>query len=140
MPVFHTPSVRVACAICYDIWFPEVFGWPRPVRRYPVRATNWVPMPAQPGRMPLMATCSRWPGRIRTGYFVAAANRVGVERGQPFLGCSLIVDLTGGRPPARQVRLEQEIMVAGLESGGRPPEPAIEYVLITCCGIVGRRY
>ena len=56
MPVFHTPFGRVACAICYDIWFPEIFRMAAAkgadILCVP---TNWVPMPAQPAGLPAMA-------------------------------------------------------------------------------------
>ena len=56
VPVFDIGVGRVACAICYDIWFPEIF------RLAALQgadllcvATNWVPMPEQPGNVPMMA-------------------------------------------------------------------------------------
>jgi predicted amidohydrolase len=96
MPVFHAPFGRVACAICYDMWFPEVFrlaaAGGADILCVP---TNWVPMPAQPAGLPVMANLLAMAGAHSNGLFVAAADRVGVERGQPFLGCSLIVGAHG---------------------------------------------
>jgi N-carbamoylputrescine amidase len=96
MPVFHVGAGRIACAICYDIWFPETF------RLAALQGadllcvpTNWVPMPAQPGNLPVMANILAMGGAHSNSMFVAAADRVGVERGQPFLGNSLIVSHTG---------------------------------------------
>ena len=57
--------------------------------------TNWVPMPAQPENLPVMANILAMSGAHSNSMFVAAADRVGVERGQPFLGNSLIVSHTG---------------------------------------------
>ncbi len=63
----HTPFGRVACAICYDIWFPEVFrmaaGGGADILCVP---TNWVPMPAQPAGLPVMANLLAMAARIRT--------------------------------------------------------------------------
>ncbi|TDQ89477.1 putative amidohydrolase [Paraburkholderia silvatlantica] len=112
-PVFHTPFGRVACAICYDIWFPEVF-------RMAARGgadilcvpTNWVPMPGQPAELPVMANLLAMAGAHSNGLFVAAANRVGVERGQPFLGRSLIVDSQGWPAAGPASSADEEILVA----------------------------
>jgi N-carbamoylputrescine amidase len=113
MPVFHTPFGRVACAICYDIWFPEVFRMAATggadILCVP---TNWVPMPAQPAGLPVMANLLAMAGAHSNGLFVAAADRVGVERGQPFLGCSLIVDARGWPAAGPASPVEEEILVA----------------------------
>lgn len=96
MPIFRTPIGRIACAICYDIWFPEVFRLAAlqgaDILCVP---TNWVPMPDQPSNLPVMANVLAMSGAHSNSMFVAAADRVGVERGQPFIGNSLIVDCTG---------------------------------------------
>jgi predicted amidohydrolase len=96
VPIFHTPIGRIACAICYDIWFPEVF------RLAALQGadllcvpTNWVPMAGQPSKLPVMANILAMGGAHSNSVFVAAADRVGTERGQPFIGNSLIVDCTG---------------------------------------------
>jgi predicted amidohydrolase len=96
VPVFSIGAGRIACAICYDIWFPEIF------RLASLQGadllcvpTNWVPMPQQPGGLPVMANILAMGGAHSNSMFVAAADRVGVERGQPFLGNSLIVSHTG---------------------------------------------
>lgn len=96
MPVFHIGAGRIACAICYDIWFPETF------RLAALQGadllcvpTNWVPMPQQPAHLPVMANILAMGGAHANSMFVAAADRVGSERGQPFLGNSLIVSQSG---------------------------------------------
>ena len=111
VPVFDIGVGRVACAICYDIWFPEIF------RLAALQgadmlcvATNWVPMPAQPGNLPMMANILAMGGAHSNSMFVAAADRIGVERGQPFLGNSLIVSHTGW-PLAGPASLDQEEML-----------------------------
>lgn len=111
VPVFDIGAGRVACAICYDIWFPEIF------RLAALQgadmlcvATNWVPMPAQPGNLPMMANILTMGGAHANSMFVAAADRIGVERGQPFLGNSLIVSHTGW-PLAGPASLDREEMI-----------------------------
>ena len=111
VPVFDIGVGRVACAICYDIWFPEIF------RLAALQgadmlcvATNWVPMPAQPGNLPMMANILAMGGAHSNSIFVAAADRIGVERGQPFLGNSVIVSHTGW-PLAGPASLDREEML-----------------------------
>jgi predicted amidohydrolase len=111
VPVFDIGVGRVACAICYDIWFPEIF------RLAALQGadmlcvpTNWVPMPAQPGNLPMMANILAMGGAHANSMFVAAADRVGIERGQPFLGNSLIVSHTGW-PLAGPASLDREEML-----------------------------
>lgn len=111
VPVFNIGAGRIACAICYDIWFPEIF------RLAALQGadllcvpTNWVPMPEQPGGLPVMANILAMGGAHSNSMFVAAADRVGVERGQPFLGNSLIVSHTGW-PLAGPASADQEEML-----------------------------
>ena len=96
MPVFRIGAGRIAVAICYDIWFPEIF------RLAALQGadllcvpTNWVPMPQQPTHLPVMANLLAMSGAHSNSMFVAAADRIGVERGQPFLGNSIIVSQAG---------------------------------------------
>ena len=64
--------------------------------------TNWVPMPGQTPDGPAMAHALAIAGAHSNGLTVACADRVGIERGQPFVGRSLIVGAQGwtvaGRP------------------------------------------
>jgi N-carbamoylputrescine amidase len=91
-PVFTTPLGRIAPLICYDGWFAE--SWRRcglggaDIACVP---TNWVPMPGQRDDLPAMANILCMAGAHSNGIFVAAACRIGTERGQPFIGQSLIV-------------------------------------------------
>jgi N-carbamoylputrescine amidase len=96
MPVFATPHGRIAAMVCYDAWFPELW------RLAAVQGadliclpTNWVPIPGQAdGQMP-MANVLCMAAAHSNSLFVAAADRVGTERGQPFIGSSLVVAPTG---------------------------------------------
>jgi N-carbamoylputrescine amidase len=96
VPVFDIPAGRIACAVCYDLWFPEVY-------RLAAMAgadllcvpTNWVPMRGQPDTLPVMANILTMGGAHANSMFIAAADRVGIERGQRFIGNSLIVGPEG---------------------------------------------
>lgn len=95
-PVFHTPVGRIGAMICYDGWFPEGF------RLLALQGadlicipTNWVPIPGQDAKREAMANILCMAAAHSNSVFVAAADRVGTERGQPFIGQSVIVSYTG---------------------------------------------
>nr|WP_255370073.1 nitrilase family protein [Roseateles sp. YR242] len=96
LPVFDTDFGRIAAVICYDGWFPEVY---RRLSEQHVdlvcMPTNWVPMPQQPAGMPAMANTLAMAAAHSNAMAIACANRVGVERGQAFIGQSLIVNADG---------------------------------------------
>ncbi|MBF6570756.1 MAG: nitrilase family protein [Candidatus Binataceae bacterium] len=113
VPVFRTPVGRIACAICYDVWFPEVFRLSAlqgaDILCVP---TNWVPMPEQPGTLPVMANILVMAGAHSNSMFVAAADRIGIERGQLFLGNSIICGSTGWPLAGPASRDREEMIVA----------------------------
>jgi predicted amidohydrolase len=90
LPVFDTELGRIGVAICYDGWFPEVYRL-LAVRGADIVAvpTNWVPMPGQTRDGPVMAHALTMSGAHSNGLTVVCADRVGTERGQPFVGRSL---------------------------------------------------
>jgi N-carbamoylputrescine amidase len=95
-PVFRTPIGRIGTFICYDGWFPESY------RLCAMQGadivcipTNWVPIPGQDARREAMANILCMAAAHSNSLFVAAADRIGIERGQPFIGQSLIVSYTG---------------------------------------------
>ncbi len=95
-PVFPTPFGRVGMMICYDQWFPEAY------RTCALRGadivcipTNWVPIPGQDPKREAMANIIAMAAAHTNSIYVAAADRIGTERGQPFIGQSLIVSYTG---------------------------------------------
>ncbi len=95
-PVFDTPLGRIGCHICYDCWFPESFRLAALQGAELVCVpTNWVPIPGQDPRREAMANILVMGAAHSNSMFVAAANRIGSERGQPFIGQSLIVSHTG---------------------------------------------
>ena len=112
-PVFHTPFGRVGVLICYDGWFPE--AW----RILALQGadivcvpTNWVPMAEQPGGMPAMANVLCMGAAHSNSMVVAACDRVGTERGQPFIGQSLIVDHNGWPVAGAASARESELVTA----------------------------
>nr|NIS43452.1 hydratase [Desulfuromonadales bacterium] len=111
MPVFHTEIGRIAAAICYDIWFPELFRLAA-VQGADVLCvpTNWVPMPEQPKNQPKMANVLAMAGAHANSMYVACADRIGSERGQPFIGSSLVVGYTGW-PIAGPASVDKEEMI-----------------------------
>jgi len=94
--VVDTRFGRLGMMICYDGWFPESY---RSLVMQGVDLvcvpTNWVPIPGQAEGQPGMATILTMGAAHSNGIIVAAADRVGVERGQEFIGQSLIVSHTG---------------------------------------------
>lgn len=95
-PVFDTPFGRVGILICYDQWFPEAY------RSCTLNgadivcvSTAWVPIPGQVPDREAMATIIAMASAHSNSVFVACADRIGTERGQPFIGQSLIVSHTG---------------------------------------------
>jgi N-carbamoylputrescine amidase len=95
-PVYKTEVGRVGMAICYDLWFPES------LRLMAVQGadlvcvpTNWVPVPGHARGERPMAVYLCMAAAHCNGLFVAAADRVGRERGQEFLGNSVIVGPSG---------------------------------------------
>jgi predicted amidohydrolase len=95
-PVFPTPIGRLAAIICYDGWFPE--SWRLCALQgadIVCMSTNWVPIPGQDPRREAMANILCMAAAHSNSLFIAAADRVGEERGQPFIGQSVIVSHTG---------------------------------------------
>jgi len=94
-PIVHTRHGRIATVICYDLEFPEL------VRYCALRGAqllaapvNWPAFPRPDGERPGEIV------RVQAGasvnrMFIAAADRTGVERGQDWVGGSVITDADG---------------------------------------------
>jgi predicted amidohydrolase len=117
-PVYHTAIGRIGMAICYDGWFPETFRLAALQGADIVCVpTNWVPIPGQaPGRE-AMANILAMAAAHSNSIYVACADRVGTERGQPFEGQSLIVGPTGWPVAGPASRDKEEIVIADIALG-----------------------
>ncbi|MBC3423711.1 nitrilase family protein [Pseudomonas sp. RW3S2] len=112
-PVFETPIGRIGLLICWDIWFPEV---PRLMAAQGAdiicSLNNWVwtppPLFDEAGRC--MASYLTMTAAHVNNLYIAAANRIGHERGGRFLGCSLIAG-THGWPLGEVAGAEQECIL-----------------------------
>ncbi|HKS12943.1 MAG TPA: nitrilase family protein [Pseudomonas sp.] len=97
-PVFETPIGRIGLLICWDIWFPEV---PRLLALQGAdiicSVNNWVwtPPPLFDAAGQCMASYLTITAAHVNNVVIAAANRIGSERGDRFLGCSLIAGTNG---------------------------------------------
>ncbi|WP_338522685.1 nitrilase family protein [Pseudomonas batumici] len=97
-PVFDTPIGRIGLLICWDIWFPEV---PRLLSQQGAdiicSLNNWVwtPPPLFDETGKCMASYLTITAAHVNNVFIAAANRIGSDRGERFLGCSLIAGTNG---------------------------------------------
>lgn len=116
VPVWHTRHGRLAAAICYDGWFPEI------IRMAAVQGadllcipTNWVPMPEQPDDLPVMANILAMSAAHSNSLFIAAADRIGTERNQPFLGRSIIIGHTGWPIAGPASAADEEVLYADVD-------------------------
>ncbi|KQT60747.1 hydratase [Aureimonas sp. Leaf460] len=95
-PVFDTAIGRIGCLICYDGWFPESYRLAALQGAEIVCVpTNWVPIPGQDPKREAMANILAMAAAHSNSIFIACADRVGTERGQPFIGQSLIIGPAG---------------------------------------------
>ena len=72
-------------------------------------------MPGQPPDREVMANTLVIAAAHSNGLFIIAADRVGTERGQPFLGCSIIVGPTGFPIAGPASPTEEQILLASLD-------------------------
>ena len=94
-PVTATPLGRIGMGICYDAWFPETFRSSALAGADVVcLPSNWVPVPGQPEGL-LMAHMMSMTGASSNEIYVLACSRSGTERGQDFLGSSIVADPAG---------------------------------------------
>jgi N-carbamoylputrescine amidase len=116
VPVFDTAVGRICALICYDGWFPETYRLGALAGADLVCIpTNWVPIPGQVAGMPAMATYLVMAMAHVNGLSAVAANRTGVERGQPFVGQSLIVNYTGWPVAGPASDSEPELLIADVD-------------------------
>jgi predicted amidohydrolase len=122
-PVFDTPLGRIGIGICYDAWFPETFrSAALQGADLVVLPSNWVPVPGQPAAVPPMANLLCMTGAHCNQCYVAGVSRIGVERGQAFVGRSVLVGpdgwpLAGPASPDREELLLAEVDLVGSRAG-----------------------
>jgi predicted amidohydrolase len=116
LPIFETAFGRLGVAICYDGWFPEVYRL-LAMRGVDIVAvpTNWVPMPGQTRDGPAMAHSLTIAGAHSNGLVIVCADRIGVERGQPFVGRSLIAGSQGWILAGPASVDQEEVLVAEVD-------------------------
>jgi predicted amidohydrolase len=94
-PVVSTSAGRIGVVICYDLGFPE---WVRSVAldgaELLCAPVNWPLSPRPEGERPSEVVKVQ-ADAIVNRIFVAVADRTGTERGQEWLGGSVIVDADG---------------------------------------------
>ena len=116
--VFNTEIGRIGMQICYDQWFPELSRI-QAAKGADIIAepTNWVPInehertglaSGEFARANYLAISN---AHVNTVWF-ACADRIGTERGQPFLGRSLIVDPTGTTIAGPASQSDEELLIA----------------------------
>ncbi|ABE37168.1 nitrilase family protein [Paraburkholderia xenovorans] len=116
IPVFDTSVGRIAIVICYDGWFPETYRLAAMQGADIVCVpTNWVPMSSQPDDRPAMATTLTMAAAHSNGMAIACANRIGTERGQPFIGQSVIVGGDGWPITGPASGDREEILYASID-------------------------
>jgi predicted amidohydrolase len=118
-PIFPTEFGTIGVGICYDGWFPEFY------RTCALKGaelvcvpTNWVPIPGQDPKREAMANILTMASAHSNSIYIAAADRVGVERGQPFLGQSLIAGYTGWPVAGPASPTDEQILIADIDLAG----------------------
>jgi N-carbamoylputrescine amidase len=122
LPVFDLPFGRIGCRICYDIWFPET------TRILAAQgadiicdSTNWVVAEPLQSKEKITAVYSAQQNSLFNSCFSICSDRIGMERGQDFIGNSVITSPSGD-------------LLAG---PGSPDEPEI---VITEINLMEARY
>lgn len=116
LPIFHTELGRLGIMVCYDGWFPETYRL-LAMQGADIVAmpTNWVPMPGQPADRAAMATTLAMANAHSNALAIVCANRVGSERGQYFIGQSLIVGNQGWPLAGPASKDSEEILYARID-------------------------
>jgi len=116
LPVFDLPFGRVGIAICYDGWFPETFrSLALAGAELVCVPTNWVPMAGAESVAEPMANILHKAAAHSNGMFIACADRTGTERGQRFIGRSLIIGPDGWPISGPASADREEILLAKID-------------------------
>lgn len=115
-PVFPTEFGTIGVGICYDGWFPEFYRTcARKGAELVCVPTNWVPIPGQDPKREAMSNILTMASAHANSIYIAAADRVGVERGQPFIGQSLIAGYTGWPIAGPASPTHEQILLADID-------------------------
>jgi N-carbamoylputrescine amidase len=123
LAVHETTLGKLGILICYDLWFPEA------ARTLALDGaeilcvpTNWVPIAAGDGPDgSAMATVLCSAAAHCNGIPMVAADRCGTERGQDFLGRSVITSHTGWTAAGPAPTLTEHVLVADLDTAAIGP-------------------
>jgi len=114
-PVVDTQHGRIAMMICYDVEFPEWVRQPALAGADLLAVpTNWPAEPVPPGERP-MVVANVQTAAFANHMFIAAACRVGEERGVSWVGGSLIAGPRGYPLAGPASETEPEVLVAGCD-------------------------
>jgi N-carbamoylputrescine amidase len=95
-PVFDLPFGRIGCRICYDVWFPETSRILAAQGADIIcDSTNWVVAEPLQSKKKITAVYSAQQNSLFNSCFSICADRTGMERGQEFIGNSVIVTPSG---------------------------------------------
>ncbi|MGH7697216.1 MAG: nitrilase-related carbon-nitrogen hydrolase, partial [Candidatus Dormibacteria bacterium] len=118
LPVFELPFGRVGLLVCYDLWFPEA------ARTLALGGADLICVPTNwvanfrgrwlDDRGWTMGDYACVGAALQNQVFVAAADRIGSERGVDFVGCSCVVGpdgwmLAGPAPYASEALLLADV-------------------------------
>ena len=112
-PVFETEIGRIGLLICWDLWFPEA------ARIVALQGADiicvptgwvWAPPPLRDESGRCMASYLVMAAAHVNSVFIAAADRVGVERGTRFIGNSLIAG-TNGWPVGKVAGPDEDVIL-----------------------------
>jgi predicted amidohydrolase len=114
-PVVDTQYGRIAMMICYDVEFPEWVRQPALAGADLLAVpTNWPAESVPPGERP-MVVANVQTAAYANHMFIAAACRVGEERGVSWVGGSLIAGPRGYPLAGPASETESEVLVAGCD-------------------------
>lgn len=120
-PVFDLPFGRVGMLVCYDLWFPEAAralalagadlicvptNWVANFRRRSLDERGWT-----------MGDYACVGAATQNQVFVAAADRIGSERGVDFVGCSCVVGPDGWMIAGPAPSTSEALLLADVDLG-----------------------